>query len=233
MNEGEKFVTPCCNKKLSKSGYYKHISKPCPKQNREEKKDSPNSHPTSSQTDFDEGQTSSPPPSWSSWEPETTITESLPSPLKILATTKTTRSKTMTEADIETMREQSRAMLSLALTGWDSLASSYARAITLDKEYMISHSESEKYLVADAQARYLETRGFFVSDVLGTGTIAAALTAGYVFPPLVKAHRKSKRSFISPTTKGRMAVMLRKIPVLRRLVKKKKEDVQHETEPSS
>jgi hypothetical protein len=146
--------------------------------------------------------------------------------LKVLATTKTVRSKTMTEADIETMREQSRAMLSLALTAWDSLSTSYARSITLDKEYLISHSEQEKYLVADAQARYLESRGFFVSDVLGTGTIAAALTAGYVFPPLVKAHRKSKRSFISPKTKGRMAVILRRIPIIKRFFKPKKEEVE-------
>tara|TARA_Y100001963_G_scaffold159761_1_gene265085 strand:- start:5470 stop:6168 length:699 start_codon:yes stop_codon:yes gene_type:complete len=229
-NSEKEYITPCCNKKLSKSGYYRHMSKPCSTKKKGEKDESNFSSPSVDSSD--EETSSSPPPSWSEWIPSGDVTESLPTPLKVLATTKTTRSKTMTDADIETMREQSRAMLSLCLTGWDSLATSYAKAITLDKEYLISHSEQEKYLVADAQARYLEARGFYVTDVLGTGTIAAALTAGYVFPPLVKAHRKSKRSFISPTTKGKMANFMRRVPVLRRLIRKKKEVVQNETEPS-
>ena len=80
----------------------------------------------------------------------------------------------------------------------------------------------------------MESRGFYVSDVLGTGVIAAGLTVGYVLPPLAKAHRKSKRSLISPYTKGRMANLLRRIPVLRRLVKKNKKEVEQiETESSS
>lgn len=223
IDENGKYITPCCGKSLSKSGYYKHISKPCSKQTkRDDVEDSlPISTPDVSQSDDNPA----PSPSWVDWSPSIEATESLPSPLKVLATTKTVRSKTMTEADLATMREQSRAVLSLALTAWDSVATSYAKAITLDEEYLISHSEQEKYLVADAQARYLESRGFYVSDVLGNGVIAGALTAGYVLPPLAKAHRKAKRGILSPKTKGRIAIGLRRIPVLRRFFKPKKMEV--------
>ena len=201
INEDGKYVTPCCGKPLSKSGYYKHMSKPCPKQIK--RGDIKTSVSTSSNDDVSQSNDNPAPiPSWTDWSPSIEATESLPTPLKVLATTKTVRSKTMTEADLATMQEQSRAVLSLGLTAWDSLATSYAKAITLDEEYLISHSEQEKYLVADAQARYLESRGFYVSDVVGSGVLAGALTAGYILPPLAKAHRKAKRGILSPQTKG-------------------------------
>ena len=159
-------------------------------------------------------------PSWLDWEPETSdATESLPAPLKVIATTRRTQGA-MSPADLETMREQSRAILTLGLVAADSGMTAYARAVTEDADYLISHSDAERYLVADAQARWLESRGFMVSDVVGTGTIAAALTAGYIVPPLYKARSKAKKSIIGPRAKSRMARIVRKIPFIgKRLVK--------------
>jgi hypothetical protein len=228
IDENGKYVTPCCGKSLSKSGYYKHMSKPCPVNPdwNSKRDDIETSLPSSSNEDISQSNDNpAPTPSWADWTPSIEATESLPTPLKVLATTKTVRSKTMTEADLATMQEQSRAVLSLGLTAWDSLATSYAKAITLDEKYLISHSEQEKYLVADAQARYLESRGFYVSDVVGSGVLAGALTAGYILPPLAKAHRKAKRGILSPKTKGRISVLMRRIPVVRRLFKPKKMEV--------
>lgn len=219
------YVTPCCNKTLTRSGYYRHIkNKPCQKGRKSESPsiDGDSTPPSSAESDAGIHSPDDPPsqPSWLDWEPETSdATESLPAPLKVIATTRRTQGA-MSPADLETMREQSRAILTLGLVAADSGMTAYARAVTENPDYLISHSDAERYLVADAQARWLESRGFMVSDVVGTGTIAAALTAGYIVPPLYKARRKAKRSIIGPRAKSRMARIVRKIPFIgKRLVK--------------
>ena len=220
------YVTPCCNKQLSRSGYYRHMkSMPCQKGRKSEHAvsvEEGSTPPTQPDSDAGIHSPDDPPsqPSWLDWEPEVSdATESLPAPLRVIATTRRAQGA-MSPADLETMREQSRAILTLGLVAADSGMTAYARAVTEDPEYLISHSDAERYLVADAQARWLESRGFMVADVVGTGTIAAALTAGYIVPPLYKARTKAKKSIIGPRTKSRMSRFIRRIPFIgKRLIK--------------
>jgi hypothetical protein len=220
-----RYIAPCCGTELSKSGYYKHMSKPCPHKNKksDSKEGVLGSSPSTSRHTENEGAQPTPPPesSWMKWEPEIgNATESLPTPLKFIAG----RGKIegSSQEDIDTLKSQSRAILALGLTAWDSLATKYARAITEDEEYLISHTESDKALVADAQARWLESRGLLVAEIVGEGTLALALTSWFVVPPLAKAQRKANRGFISPVTKGRAVIFLSKIPLVGRIFRRKK-----------
>ena len=228
-----RYIAPCCGTELSKSGYYKHMSKPCPHKHKKSKKtDSKKSDskegvlsslPSTSRHTENEASQPTPPPktNWMKWEPEIgDATESPPTPLKFIAGRG--RIEGGSQEDIDALKSQSRAILSLGLTAWDSLATKYARAITEDENYLISHTDSDKALVADAQARWLESRGLLVAEIVGEGTLALALTSWFVVPPLAKAQRKANRGLISPVTKGRAVVFLSRIPLVGRLFRRKK-----------
>ena len=223
------YVTPCCGKELSKSGYYKHMKKGCPLARDDGSSSSVSStpsepsppsseNPAPSQDDFDDEV-----PSWATWEPADSVSasESMPSPLRFIAA-RGSMAGVRNPAEIEAMRQQSRAILALGLTAWDAGATRYARAITEDDDYVISHSDEDKMMVADAQARWLESRGFLVSDVVGDGAIAAALTSWFVIPPIAKATSKSKRGFLSPVQKGRIAVFLGRLPIIGKRLRKRR-----------
>ena len=215
-----RYIAECCGAELSKSGYYKHTAKPCPKSKREAVESSSSPRPnTDSESTPDTPAPS--PSSWLSWEPESvgTGTESLPTPLKFIASRGTVKGQS--KEDLEALMGQSRAILALGLTAWDSLATRYAKAVTEDEEYLISHSEEEKALVADAQARWLESRGLLVAEIVGEGALAAALTGFYIIPPLAKAQAKAKRGLVSPLAKGKAVVFLGKIPLIGRIFRRK------------
>ena len=227
------YVTECCGKAMSKSGYYKHMKitreKGCPNLrdggssssvSSTSSEPSPPSmeNPAPSQEDFDDEV-----PSWATWEPADSVSasESMPSPLRFIAA-RGSMAGVRNPAEIEAMRQQSRAILALGLTAWDAGATRYARAITEDDDYVISHSDEDKMMVADAQARWLESRGFLVSDVVGDGAIAAALTGWFVIPPIAKATSKAKRGFLSPVQKGRIAVFLGRLPIIGKRLRKRR-----------
>ena len=237
------YVTECCGKAMSKSGFYKHMKitreKGCPNTRGSGSSSSVSStsydpptpspeNPAPSQDDFDDET-----PSWATWEPSESVeaSESMPSPLRFIAA-RGSMAGVRNPAEIESMRQQSRAILALGLTAWDAGATRYARAITENDEYVISHSDEDKMMVADAQARWLESRGFLVSDVVGDGMIAAALTGWFVIPPIAKATSKAKRGFLSPVQKGRIAVFLGRLPIIgkrlrRRRMKKQVEELRN------
>ena len=227
------YVTECCGKAMSKSGYYKHMKitreKGCPNQRGGSSASSVSStsselpspskeNPAPSQEDFDDEV-----PSWATWEPSESreASEAMPSPLRFIAA-RGSMAGVRNPAEIEAMRQQSRAILALGLSAWDAGATRYARAITEDDDYVISHSDEDKMMVADAQARWLESRGFLVSDVVGDGVIAAALTGWFIIPPLAKATSKSKRGFLSPVQKGRIAVFLGRLPIIGKRLRKRR-----------
>ena len=206
------YVTPCCGKALSKSGYYKHMKitkeKGCPNTRGSGSSSSISStsydpptpspeNPAPSQDDFDDEV-----PTWATWEPSESVaaSESMPSPLRFIAA-RGSMAGVRNPAEIESMKQQSRAILALGLTAWDAGATRYARAITEDDDYVISHSDEDKMMVADAQARWLESRGFLVSDVVGDGMIAAALTGWFVIPRSLKQRLKRNADFFHPFKK--------------------------------
>ena len=79
------------------------------------------------------------------------------------------------------------------LTSIDVLLSKYGQAVTLDPDFEVKHSEDDKNLVANAQYRYLEEKGLFLTNYLSTGMIAGALSVWYVGSPTIRIRKNAKK----------------------------------------
>ena len=73
-----------------------------------------------------------------------------------------------------------------------------------------------KDLVANAQYRYLEEKGLFLTNYLSTGAIAGSLTIWYVGAPMIRIRKNAQRKLI----KGRL---LSRLPLIGRLFRRKPE----------
>ena len=191
-----------CGEEFSKSTYYRHIKK-CGVENEtrvethSENTVETHSENTGENTVENTGETEEgPPPSqWESFTITEEVTERIPQPVKMLKTVpKTKKKKRMTNAEKKNLKDTEIAVLKLGLSGVDKLITLYGRGVW-EEEYECIHSDNEKELVAGAQHEWLSEKGITVSDKIGTGTVALALTAGYVAPPIMKINKGAKISF--------------------------------------
>ncbi len=141
-------------------------------------------------------------------------TDIIPLPLKAVVNKPIVPNSKMSKAQSQALKKQNTAILKMGLSTIDSLLTTYGKAATLDKDFEVKHSESDKDLVANAQFAYLEEKGLFLTNYLSTGVIAGTLTAWYVGKPLNRI-RKNKKKQIAGN-------MLRRLPLIGRLFKKKK-----------
>ncbi len=121
----------------------------------------------------------------------------------------------MTKAQAAALESQNKGILKMGLTTIDVLLTKYAQAITLDPDIEVKHSESDKDLVANAQYRWMEEKGLFLTNYLSTGLIAGTLTAWYVGSPINRIRKKSKG-------KKLVGGLLSRLPLIGRLFRKKK-----------
>ena len=136
---------------------------------------------------------------WNKWE--TTIvdesTESVPSGLKMIAAGgKVLSGAKLSKAQRKALDEKSIALLTLGLTGADGLITFYGQKTTLSDDYSCRHSSGEKRIVAEAQLEAFKSKGIEITSVLSPTTIAVALTAGYIIPPIVKLQKNKKRKLL-------------------------------------
>jgi len=131
------------------------------------------------------------------------VTEAIPSVLKAIRPSDGKRQRKLTAKEQKARNATNRSLLVMALGGVDYGITQYGRAITLDPEYECTHSESDKQLVAGAQTAWLNEKGIDLSNTIGTGMVAAALTGYYIIPPVVKVSKNAKKPFI-PRGSGRL-----------------------------
>ena len=144
------------------------------------------------------------------------VTEVMPTPLKMLAKeAKRPAKKKMTAAEQKALGNLNIQLLKSGLTIGDSLLTRYARAVTLDEEYTVKHSEADKDMVAEAQWRYLESKGVIPSNVVNEGVIAAGMTAWYFGKPAMEIRKKSKVKLLKGVG-GRLS-FLRRLPLVGRI----------------
>ncbi len=125
----------------------------------------------------------------------------------------------MTKAQAAALESQNKGILKMGLTTIDVLLTKYAQAITLDPDIEVKHSESDKDLVANAQYRWMEEKGFFLTNYLSTGMIAGSLTVWYVGQPMLRVRKKAKKRLF----KGRG--LLARLPLIGRLFRRKQSEM--------
>ncbi len=237
-----------CGKKLSKSGYYKHRKKcadyitltdstpkiaPMAASEPVQFSEAPQESPAPSEStegdlsdDSDDIPIEGDQPERPDWfdfetEEEEGTTEHFPSALKMAAGSggMGDMGRNPTKAQIEAMHNTNLNLLILSLGGVDKVLQTYGRAVTLDKELIVKHSNSDKEMVAHAQYNWLLEKGINPSKFVSTGTIAAALTTYYVVPPVLRIRKKAKVGIFKG---GGLRKVLAKLPLIGRFFKKKK-----------
>jgi len=162
-------------------------------------------------------------PVWTSFDLglDETVTHTAPSVLKVAAKqAKNPPKKKMTKAQEKAHDDLNVQLLKGVLTVGDGLMEKYARAVTLDQDYVIKHDDSTKTMTAEAQYRYLKSKGLDPSKVINEGVIAGALTAHYFGKPLMEVRKKSKVPLLKGASK-RFGFMKR-IPILGRFFGRKR-----------
>lgn len=178
----------------------------------------------------DDGSTSTPSSTSSKWQSFTLnideeVTETMPTPLKMVARqTKQQSGSKKTKAQLEAEGKLNVALLKSGLGIVDGVLTKYGRAVTLDEEYSVKHSDADKTMVAEAQWRYLESKGVIPSMVINEGVLAAGMTAWYVGSPLMDIRKKSKRPLGLLKGTGKVAGGLRRLPLIGRLFGRRKKN---------
>ena len=174
----------------------------------------PSSEPTS-QPDDSPGDTSF---TWADFDfgSEEQPTDMIPTPLKSIVKPMPGDGGKLTKAQRQALENQNKGILKMGLTTIDVLLTKYGQAVSLDEDFKVEHSESDKDLVANAQYRYLEEKGLFLTNYLSTGMIAGSLTVWYVGSPLMRIRKNAKKKLI----RGRL---LSRLPLIGRFFRRKEE----------
>ena len=143
-------------------------------------------------------------------------TDTIPTTLKSIVKPMPGGSGKLSKAQYEALENQNKGILKMGLTTIDVLLTKYGQAVSLDDQFEVKHSDSDKELVANAQWRYLEEKGLFLTNYLSTGMIAGSLSIWYVGQPLMRIRKNAKRKLV----RGRL---LSRIPLIGRFFKKKEE----------
>lgn len=165
-------------------------------------------------------------PSWMDWEfDDQEASDVLPTAFKSIATSPQMGSSKLSKAQREALEKQNKAILKMGLTAIDAGLTRYGRAVSLDEDFTVSHTEEDKDLVAGAQYRYLEEKGLFLTNYLSSGVIAASLTGWYIAVPMYRIRKNAKKKLI----RGRL---LSRLPLIGRFFKPKDEipDIGQNTE---
>ena len=144
-------------------------------------------------------------------------TDTIPSTFKSILTPMPGGGGKLSKAQAAALEKQNKGILKMGLTTVDVLLSKYAQAVTLDPDFVVAHSEADKDLVANAQYRWMEEKGFFLTNYLSTGMIAGGLTLHYVAAPVYRIRKKAKKKLF----KGRG--LLARLPLIGRLFRRKQE----------
>ena len=169
------------------------------------------------QSPVDTSDQSDDPPKWMDFDfgiggDETDI---IPSTLKAIAKPQPKTESKLTKAQRSALKTQNIAMLKMGLSGIDHGLTKYGRAVIMDQDFEVKHSESDKTLVANAQYAWCEEKGLFLTNYLSTGMIASVLTGWYVIPPVLRIRKRSKRKLF------RSRGLLSRLPLIGRFFRSK------------
>ena len=148
--------------------------------------------------------------SWSDFDFGTgeEATETIPAPLKSIVNQPARAGEgRISKAERLALEKQNKGILKMMLTWIDFGLTRYGRAVSLDEDFEVKHSESDKDLVANAQYRYLEEKGLFLTNYLSTGMIAGSLTVWYVGQPMLRIRKNAKKKLIRGRLLGRLPLI--------------------------
>ena len=153
---------------------------------------------------------------------EVDYTDTTPTALTMLANHKPKDRKKMTKAEQASFKTTEKAMLKMALGGIDTVLTQYGKAVTINPDFIVKHSDTSKEMVASAQYAWMEEKGLSISKYANKGMIAGALTAWYVGAPLMRIKKDAQKPMLKRIGGGSRSLLSR-LPLIGRIFRRKKQ----------
>lgn len=226
----ENNCSKCGKAYKSRSGLWKHEQK-CDKDPMEhtqssvvdEPVDTSSSVASPTPTDSNEVAEDTPTSTWMDFDlgaGEVEYTDTAPTALKMITSMKPKDRNKMTKAEEKAFKETEKAMLKMVLGGIDTVLTQYGKAVCIDPDFVVKHSESSKEMVASAQYAWMEEKGLSITKYANKGVVAGALTGWYIGAPLMRIKRDAKKPMLKRIGGGSRSLLSR-IPLIGRLFKRK------------
>ena len=226
----ENNCSKCGKAYKSRSGLWKHEQK-CDKDPMEhtqssvvdEPVDTSSSVASPTPTDSNEVAEDTPTSTWMDFDlgaGEVEYTDTAPTALKMITSMKPKDRNKLTKAEEKAFKETEKAMLKMVLGGIDTVLTQYGKAVCIDPDFVVKHSESSKEMVASAQYAWMEEKGLSITKYANKGVVAGALTGWYIGAPLMRIKRDAKKPMLKRIGGGSRSLLSR-IPLIGRLFKRK------------
>jgi hypothetical protein len=148
----------------------------------------------------------------------------MPKPLKALHRKAVERKRgKMSKAEIQSLRDTSKGILTMGLTFGDTLLSLWGRGQLLDPDFKVQHSDRDKELTADAVVGAMEEKGLYLANSISRTAVAGVMLGWYFGVPTYQISKKSKKGLFKG---GRGSGLLARIPLIGRLFRRKRKQVQ-------
>ena len=99
-----------------------------------------------------------------------------------------------TKTEIEQEKQTNHSILKMGYRTGDFLMTRYGRAVTVDPELTITHTEPDYEWISGITYAFLEDRGVNLAVVIGPGTMAAVANAYWFGKPIHEIQKKAKKS---------------------------------------
>lgn len=226
IDENGKYVCSCGDFIGSRSGWYKHKSKVHAVQHSPPKVEVQNEDVITEKDDDSTAVDVEDTPSWMDFgmdiDDESTV--HMPKPLKALHRKSVERKRgKLSKAEIQSLRDTSKGLLTMGLTFGDTLLSLWGRGQLLDPDFKVQHSDRDKELTADAVVGAMEERGLYLANSVSRTAVAGVMLTWYFGVPTYQISKKSKKGLFKG---GRGSGLLGRIPIIGRLFRRKRKKVQ-------
>ena len=147
-------------------------------------------------------------------------TDTPPAALKMVVAQGQKDRKKMSKQEEKAFKDTEKAMLKMMLGGIDTVLTTYGKAITLNPDFLVKHSESSKEMVSGAQYAWMEEKGLSLSKYANKGVLAAGLTTWYVAAPIMRIKSEAKKPMLKRMGGGGRSLLSR-LPLIGRIFKRK------------
>lgn len=151
---------------------------------------------------------------------EVEYTDTPPAALKMVVAQGQKDRKKMSKQEEKTFKETEKAMLKMMLGGIDTVLTTYGKAVTLNPDFLVKHSESSKEMVSSAQYSWMEEKGLSLSKYANKGVLAASLTTWYIAAPVLRIKQEAKKPMLKRMGGGGRSLLSR-LPLIGRIFKRK------------
>jgi len=147
-------------------------------------------------------------------------TDNPPTALKMVAAQGQKDRKKMSKAEEKAFNDTEKAMLKMVLGGIDTVLTTYGKAVTLQPDFIVKHSDSSKDLVANAQYAWMQEKNISISKYANKSVLASALTIWYVGAPILRIKSEAKKPMLKRIGGGSRSLLSR-LPLIGRIFKRK------------